>query len=199
MIKTVIIVIFAVVLVGVIGVGVIVFLVTTPRRVKLQQELQNVTEYNYQTNLTVISDETLPEFLQIRRLRDSEWENMGEHTQYKVEHYIEPSMFVQTVKLDGWLGNPDDENHNILLGRISDRGSGSHGWHVTMIKQGENPIRFDKHVRYRVWIEKDFPIGFNDAGEPFNDSSKRWYFSGLADMMDKELYVIYEEPEEGDR
>ena len=74
-----------------------------------------------------------------------------------------------------------------------------HGWHVTMVKQGEREVRFDRHQRYQVWIEKDFPTGFNDNGEPVSDKPQRWYFSGLADIIAEEHYNGYVEPQDGDK
>ena len=68
-----------------------------------------------------------------------------------------------------------------------------------MIKQGESEINFDRHQRYYVWIEKEFPKGFDEQGEPISENSKRWFFAGLADLIAKEKYNGYVEPVEGDK
>lgn len=108
-------------------------------------------------------------------------------------------MAVSTVKPDAYLRRPEDTLNKIIVGRMTDRGSGMHGWHVTMVKQGESEINFDRHQRYYVWIEKDFPEDIDDYGEPISNDPKRWYFAGLADLISKNKYDGYQQPAKDDR
>lgn len=179
--------------------GFLYWLVATPRTVKLQPTLEERTDYNYATTLLVQQDSSLNELLLLRRVRDSDWQTSGEHTAYKVEVRKEPSMAVSTIKPDAYLKASADDPNRIIIGRYKDRGSGMHGWHVTMIRVGASEINFDRHQRYYVWIEKEFPQGFNDKGEPISNDPKRWFFAGLADIISKEKYNGYLEPTEGDR
>ena len=68
-----------------------------------------------------------------------------------------------------------------------------------MIRQGESEINFNLHQRYYVWIEKEFPKGFNNMGEPISENNKRWFFAGLADIIATDKYNGYIEPKEGDK
>ncbi len=179
--------------------GLLYWLVATPKTIRLQSALEEETDYNYATSLIVQKDSSLSELLLLRRVRDSKWQTSGQHTEYKVETRKEPAMAVSTIRPDAYLKRSVNDPNKIIIGRYTDRGSGMHGWHVTMIKQGESEINFDRHQRYYVWIEKEFPKGFNDQGEPISDDPKRWFFAGLADIIAKEKYNGYVEPEEGDR
>ncbi len=175
------------------------WMVATPKKTKLQPTLEARSEYNYKTPLMVTHDSSLQELLLLRRLRDSEWKTSGEHTDYKVETRIEPSMAVSTIRPDAYLKKNETDAPRIIIGRYTDRGSGMHGWHVTMIKQGESEIDFNRHQRYYVWIEKDYPTGFTAEGHPLTDDPKRWFFAGLADIISKEKYNGYIEPGIGDK
>lgn len=180
-------------------IGLLYWLVATPKTNKLQPALEELSEFNYSTNLIIHKGPSLNELLLLRRLRDSEWQSSGEHTGYKLQKRKEPSMGVSTIKLDAYLKKTPDEPNKIIIGRLTDRGSGMHGWHVTMIKQGETEINFDRHQRYYVYIEKETPKGFSDRGEPISDDPKRWFFAGLADIIAKDKYNGYLEPAEGDK
>ena len=171
----------------------------TPKTPKLQAPLETRNEFNYKTSLNAQTDPSLPEILYLRRVRDSSWQTSGEHTDYQLNNYQEASMSVSNIKPDAYLRKSPQDPNRILIGRLTDQGSGMHGWHVTMIKQGEQAINFSRHQRYKVWIEKDFPTGFNDDGEPLSDNPQRWYFSGLADIIAEEHYNGYIEPIEGDK
>lgn len=179
--------------------GVLYWLVFTPKATALQPFLETRNTFQYETTLKPQVDSSLPEMLYLRRLQESKWQTSGEHTDYEVEEYQEASMSVVNIKPDAYLKKSSNEPNRILIGRLDDRGSGMHGWHVTMVRQGEQAIHFDRHQRYRVWIEKDYPIGFNANGEPTTENPKRWYFSGPADIIAKEHYNGYVEPGEGDK
>lgn len=179
--------------------GLLYWFVAPPKTIKLQSALEERTQYNYATSLMVQMDSSLSELLLLRRVRDSEWQTSGQHTDYKVQARKEPSMATSTIRPDAYLKRSADDSNKIIIGRYTDRGSGMHGWHVTMIREGESEINFDRHQRYYVWIEKEFPSGFNDQGEPISDDPKRWFFAGLADIIAKEKYNGYIEPSEGDK
>lgn len=179
--------------------GLLFWLVSTPKTTALQPALEERTDFSYATPFIIEKDSSLSELLLLRRVRDSQWQTSGEHTGYKVETRKEPSMSVSTIKPDAYLKESTDHPNRIIIGRYTDRGSGMHGWHVTMIRQGESEINFNRHQRYMVWIEKEFPMGFNDKGEPISDNPKRWFFSGPADIIADEKYDGYIEPTEGDR
>ena len=174
------------------------WLVVTPKASKPQAPLEARTNFDYQTSLRIQKDLSFPKALYLRRVRDSVWQTSGEHTDYTVKEYQEASMTVTTIKPDAYLKDSTN-SPRIIIGRLTDQGSGMHGWHVTMIRQGQHDIHFDRHQRYKVWIEKDFPSGFNDKGEPTSNNLKRWYFTGLADIIAEEHYQGYVEPQEGDK
>lgn len=179
--------------------GVLFCLAITPRTSKSQPALETRNTFEYQTKLKPHVDSSLPELLYLRRVRDSQWQTSGEHTNYQLNDYQEASMTVVNIKPDAYLKNSTEEHNRIIIGRLSDRGSGMHGWHITMIRQGERAIDFERHQRYRVWIEKEHPIGFNDEGEPISKNPKRWYFAGPADIIARQHYNGYLEPEDGDK
>ena len=170
------------------------WLVVVPKISTPQLELEARTEFKYKTALEVDLDSAFPEVLYLRRVLDSVWQTSGEHTNYALKEYQEASMSITIVKADAYLKKPAEDLARILIGRVSDRGSGMHGWHVTMVKQGEQAINFARHQRYRVWIEKTVPSGFSDNGEPRSDNPERWYFAGLADLIAEEHYQGYVEP-----
>lgn len=175
------------------------WLVTTPNTPSLQPVLEERTNFNYTTSLIVQKDSFLREELLLRRVQDSIWQTSGPHTDYQVQTREEPSMAVSTIRPDASLKKSTDGPSRIIIGRLKDRGSGMHGWHVTMIRQGDSKIDFNRHQRYYVWIEKEFPQGFNNQGEPTTDDPKRWFFAGLADIIAKEKYNGNVDPAEGDR
>lgn len=179
--------------------GFLYWLVTTPKTVRLQAALEERTHFDYETNLMVQKDSSLNEWLMLRRVKGSDWQWAIKGFDYKVQTRKEPSMSLSTIIPDAYLKKSVDEPGRIIIGRITDRGSGMHGWHITMIRQGESAIDFDRHQRYYVWIDKDFPKGFNDQGEPIPHNEKRWFFAGLADVIAKEKYNGYIEPAEEDR
>ncbi len=182
----------------VIVLAVLYWLVIVPKPVKRQAALEDLTDFDFQTTLLTEIDSSFPNTLLLRRVPDSPWKTSGEHTQYQLKEYLEPSMGVGNIKPDAYLKKSLDDPARILIGRYDDRGAGMHGWHVTMIRQGPNPILFDRHQRYHVWIEKEFPVGFNDNGEPISNDPKRWYFAGPADIIAVESYQGYVEPLEED-
>ncbi len=179
--------------------GLLYYLVTTPKKVKLQPILEERMDFNYSTSLSIEKDTSLGEMLYLRRVRNSDWKTSGPHTDFKEQDRKEPSMSVSTIKPDAYLKQSAEDPNRIIIGRYSDVGSGMHGWHVTMIRQGTSEINFDRHQRYYVWIEKDFPTGFNDQGEPISDNPERWFFAGPADIVAKDKYNGYIEPVEGDK
>lgn len=181
------------------GACLLIWLATTPKKVSPQAELETITDFNYQTSLLTQVDPSFPGRLILRRVRDSKWQTSGEHTEYKLKEYIEPSISAPIIRPDVYLVQSANSPKRILIGRLNDRGSGMHGWHITMVRQGENPIHFDRHQRYQVWIDKDFPVGFKDNGEPIFDNPKRWFFAGPADIVAEESYNGYEEPAELDK
>ena len=144
-------------------------------------------------------DSSLSDMLLLRRVRNSNWQTSGPHTNFKEQTRTEASMAVSTIKPDAYLKRSADDPNKIIIGRYSDRGAGMHGWHVTMIRQGESAISFDRHQRYYVWIEKEFPEGFNDQGEPISKNPNRWFFAGLADIIAKDKYNGYTAPKEDDK
>ena len=133
------------------------WLTTTQKTPKLQAALEARTEFSYETALHVQVDPSLPQILYLRRVRDSSWQTSGEHTDYQLNSYKEASMSVSNIKPDAYLKKSQQDPNRILIGRLTDQGSGMHGWHVTMVKQGKQAINFSRHQRYQVWIEKDFP------------------------------------------
>lgn len=173
--------------------------VTTPKANTLQAGLKERVNFDYETSFMIQKDSTLKRLLLLRRVKNSDWQMSGKHTGYKVQTRKEPSMSVSTIRPDAYLMKSTDDKSRIIIGRLTDRGSGMHGWHITMIKQGDTEINIDRHQRYKVWIEKDIPKGFDDQGEPISDNPKRWFFAGLADIIAKEQYDGYVEPAEGDR
>jgi len=175
------------------------WLVATPKASKLQSVLETKSEFDYQTSLLTEVDPSFPEKLLLRRVIDSNWITSGEHTNYELNEYKEASMSVVNIKPDAFLKKSLDGQRRILIGRLNDRGSGMHGWHVTFIRQGVNAINFERHQRYFVWIEKEHPLGFNDEGEPISNDPKRWYFAGPADVIAEQNYNGYVEPATGDR
>jgi len=179
--------------------GLMYWFVTTPKANTLQAGLEERVNFDYKTSFMIKKDSSLSKLLLLRRVRDSEWQMSGKHTDYIVQTRKEPSMAVSTVRPDAYLMKSKDSKLRIIIGRLTDRGSGMHGWHITMIKQGESEINFDRHQRYKVWIEKDIPKGFDNQGEPISDDPKRWFFAGLADIIAKEKYDGYEEPGEEDK
>jgi len=192
--NTIIIIAFAVAILSI-----VYWLLVTPKRIKLQPELEEISQFNYATSLIVQKDSTLGETLLLRRVRNSDWKSAGPHTDFEVQTRKEPSMSVSSIKADAYLKRSSDDLDKIIIGRYTDRGSGMHGWHVTMIKQGGSAISFDRHQRYYVWIEKEPPKGFDDEGTPISENPKRWFFAGLADIIAKEKYNGYFEPLEGDK
>ena len=175
------------------------YFASTPRSAELQPHLAERTDFDYDTRLIIHKDSTLRTGLMLRRVRNSTWKTSGPHTDHRENTYIEPSMAVCTIKPDAYLKGSAGDDERIIIGRFSDRGSGMHGWHVTMIREGVSEINFDRHQRYQVWIEKDHPKGFNDQGEPVSTDPQRWYFAGPADIIAKDQYDGYVEPVEGDR
>jgi len=175
------------------------WLVIAPKARKLQPALEAKSEFEYQTSLLTQVDPSFPEKLLLRRVLDSHWVTSGEHTNYKPKEYKEASMSVVSIKPDAFLIKSSDEPKRIVIGRLTDRGSGMHGWHVTLIRQGENAINFERHQRYSVWVEKQQPLGFNDNGEPISNDPKRWYFAGPADVIAEQSYQGYVEPINGDK
>ena len=175
------------------------WLVTTPKTNKLQAPLKARTSFNYQTSLVIQKDLSFPDTLYLRRVRDSVWQTSGQHTGYTIDEYKEASMATVAIKPDAYLSDTLNSSNRIIIGRLNDQGSGMHGWHVTMIRQGTHDIHFDRHQRYKVWLEKEAPDGFNKNGEPISNNINRWYFSGLADIIAEEHYSGYVEPNEGDK
>lgn len=178
---------------------VLFWLALSPKKIQLQNELGIIEKFEYETPLLTEVDPSMPSSLILRRVLDSTWRTSGKHTNFQLQEYTEPSLSAHIIKPDVYLKSSLNEPARIVLGRFNDTGAGMHGWHVTMVRQGDNPISFDRHQRYYVWIEKDFPTGFTDSGEPISNNPKRWYFSGLADIIDNESYQGYFEPEAGDR
>lgn len=173
------------------------WLVSTPKKVKLQDKLVQRTSFNYNTNLSIDTNDNLPDQLMLRRVRNSQWEMSGVFTNPQITTREEPSMSVDHILPEAYLIDSINKEKRILIGRYNDRGSGLHGWHVTMIKQGESEINFERHQRYRVWIEEAIPEGFENDGTPIVKKPKRWYFSGLTDIIDTKYYNGYIEPTEG--
>ena len=178
--------------------GLIYWLVTTPKTSQLQPALEERMHFDYETALRIQKDSSLSELLLLRRVRGSEWK-LAIKPDYKIKTRKESSMSVTTIRPDAYLKSSSDDFNKAIIGRLTDRGSGMHGWHITMIRQGASQIDFSRHQRYYVWVEKDYPKGFNDKGEPLSVNPKRWFFAGLADIIAKDKYNGYEEPNEGDR